>query len=142
MGENYKVRWGWDKVYVYLYHCCCRGVRSGNDLIPRNHTDNFSVAGKRADQLWSCGQCLMWDFGLVSVLGLRSPLKFAPILLLQLTYKVIWFIAIVLPLLVAGRLPNFAILMSVLFASFIVGDLIAIPFPYVFAKQPGQTSQA
>ena len=31
-------------------------------------------------------------FGLLSILGLRAPLKFVSILLLQLSYKVIWFV--------------------------------------------------
>ena len=33
-------------------------------------------------------------FGLLSMLGLRQPKKFAPILLLQFTYKMIWFILV------------------------------------------------
>jgi hypothetical protein len=77
-------------------------------------------------------------FGILSIFGLRSPLKFAPILLLQLCYKSIWFIAVILPLLIAGRLPSYAIFIAIIFATYIVGDLIAIPFSYVFAKQSGK----
>jgi hypothetical protein len=73
-------------------------------------------------------------FAVLSVFGLRSPLKFVPVLMLQLTYKTIWFIAIIMPLLVAGRLPMYAIPLCAIFASYIVGDLIAIPFHYVFKK--------
>ncbi|MGE5458754.1 MAG: hypothetical protein ACM3RX_10405 [Methanococcaceae archaeon] len=36
--------------------------------------------------------------GLVSVLGLRAPLKFVPVLLLQLTCKIVWFLGVALPL--------------------------------------------
>lgn len=36
-------------------------------------------------------------FGLLSILALRSPLKFVPILLLQLYYKIIWFLGVALP---------------------------------------------
>ena len=73
-------------------------------------------------------------FGLLSILGLRSPLKFLPVLLLQLTYKVIWFIGVLLPLLVSGRISLFELPYAVFFATYIIGDLIAIPFPYVFSK--------
>jgi hypothetical protein len=71
-------------------------------------------------------------------LGLLSPLKFAPILLLQLSYKVIWFIGVILPILFAGKFQTYALLHVVIFATYIIGDLIAIPFSYVFARQSDQ----
>jgi hypothetical protein len=74
-------------------------------------------------------------FGILSILGLRSPLKFVPILLLQLCYKSIWFIGIILPILVSGNFPAYGLLTVIIFATYIIGDLIAIPFSYVFAKQ-------
>jgi hypothetical protein len=77
-------------------------------------------------------------FGLLSILGLRSPLKFAPVLLLQLCYKVVWFIGVLLPILFAGEFQAYALLYVVIFATYIIGDLIAIPFSYVFAKQSEQ----
>jgi hypothetical protein len=76
-------------------------------------------------------------FALVSVLGLRSPLKFAPVLLLSLSYKLIWFIAVVIPLLISQQFPGYASLLAVIFMTYIVGDLIAIPFPIVFAQATG-----
>ena len=76
------------------------------------------------------------SFGLLSVLGLQSPLKFVAVLLLQLCYKVIWFIGVLLPLLFANKFPSFAIPMTIIFATFIIGDLIAIPFSYLLGKEP------
>ena len=61
-------------------------------------------------------------------------MKFAPVLLLQLSYKVIWFIGVIISILAAGKFPNYAILHVVIFATYIIGDLIAIPFSYVFSK--------
>jgi hypothetical protein len=72
-------------------------------------------------------------FGLVSVLGLRAPLKFAPVLLLQLFYKSIWLVGVVVPLWATGELPAHALLFIGIFATYIVGDLIALPFSYLFA---------
>lgn len=72
-------------------------------------------------------------FGLLSALGLRAPLRFAP-LPLQLSYKVIWVVAVVLPLFLAGTLPRCALLHVVVFASHIVGDLVAIPFDHLFKR--------
>jgi len=77
-------------------------------------------------------------FALLSILGLRSPLTFVPILLLQLAYKVVWFFGIIIPILVVGKFPTYALLYIVVFATFIIEDLIAIPFSYVFAKQSDQ----
>jgi hypothetical protein len=76
------------------------------------------------------------------VLGLRAPLKIAPVLVLQLSYKVIWFVGVILPLLISGQFPPYAILFVAIFASFIIGDLIAIPFAYVFGKEPSQEARA
>ena len=74
-------------------------------------------------------------FALLSILGLRAPLKFVPVLLLQLTFKVIWFVGVVLPLGIAGKLTADVISSVVIYALTIVGDLIAIPFAWVLAKQ-------
>jgi hypothetical protein len=75
------------------------------------------------------------SFGLLSILGLRSPLKFTPVLLLELSYKVIWFIGVILPIVVTAKFPSCALVYVIIFATFIIGDLIAIPFSCVFAKQ-------
>ncbi len=77
-------------------------------------------------------------FGLVSVLGLRAPLRYSPVLLLQLCYKSVWFIAIIIPALTRGTLPGYAVLPVAIYASYIIGDLIALPFPYLFAGAAGQ----
>src|SRR4030042_957410 len=73
-------------------------------------------------------------FAILAIFGLRSPLKFVPVLFLQLCYKAVWFIGVVLPLLVTAQFPTYAILHAVIFATYIVGDIIAIPFSYLFAK--------
>ena len=76
-----------------------------------------------------------FSFALLSMLGLQSPLKFAPLLLLQLAYKAVWFVGVVLPLLLTGKFPQYALLFTGIYMSYIIGDLIAIPFSYLFAKQ-------
>jgi CDP-diglyceride synthetase len=75
------------------------------------------------------------SFAILSILGLRSPLKFVPVLFLQLCYKVIWFIGVLLPRLLGGQLPFHAMMLALLFATYLVGDLIAIPFGRLFAKE-------
>jgi hypothetical protein len=135
MSENLKVRWGWLK-FMYIYTIVIAGgFGLAMIFVPEVIT---SVGGWPADEpiAWGIVASVYVAFGILSIFGLRSPLKFVPILFLQLSYKSIWFIAVVLPLLVAGRFPSYAILTVVIFATFIIGDLIAIPFPYIFAKEP------
>ena len=74
-------------------------------------------------------------FGVLSILGLRSPLKLVPVLFLQLCYKSIWFLAVLLPRLLGGHLPSHAMILSLIFATYLVGDLIAIPFSRLFARE-------
>ena len=74
-------------------------------------------------------------FGLSSILGLRAPKKFIPVLLMQLTYKVAWFIGIVFPLLITGQFPIHGYLLAVIFATYIVGDILVIPFSDLLAKE-------
>ena len=73
-------------------------------------------------------------FAILSVMGLRSPVKFVPVLLLQLFYKAIWFVGVILPLLISGQFPMYATLYVIIFATYIIGDIIAIPFSLLFAK--------
>ncbi|MBW1710636.1 MAG: hypothetical protein JRG97_04560 [Deltaproteobacteria bacterium] len=134
MPENIKVRWGWLKfMYVYTF-VGAGGFGLGMIIIP----DVMKSLLNWPDQdpiVFGVSGSLYLTFGLISILGLRSPLKFVPVLVMQLCYKVIWFIGVALPLLVAGDFPIYAVLHVVIFASYIIGDLIAIPFPYVFSKQ-------
>lgn len=74
-------------------------------------------------------------FGLVGLLGLRFPLTLSPVLGLQALYKSLFLIGVTLPLLVIGELPPFAVSLSLLFVLFIVGDLIAVPFSYLFSHE-------
>jgi len=76
-------------------------------------------------------------FGLVSIPGLRAPLKFVPLLLLQLSYKVVWFLGVALPPGLKGQFPAHGYIFVAIFLSYIIGDLIAIPFGYVLKNPEG-----
>jgi hypothetical protein len=75
---------------------------------------------------------ILLAFGLAAIGGLRAPLKYCPILLAELAYKLIWFLAVVIPLVAQGRFPASAVVQAAIFVAFVVGDLVAIPFRYVF----------
>jgi hypothetical protein len=54
---------------------------------------------------------------------------------LELVYKPVWLLALVLPLFLKGQFPFYVVFISVTFVAFIVGDLIAVPFSYLFTKK-------
>ena len=77
--------------------------------------------------------CLV-AFGILCALGLRSPIKFAPVLFFQLCYKTTWVALVLVPLWMRGELPSYHWLLTLFFVVAIVGDLIAVPFGYLFRK--------
>jgi len=134
MSQDKNVRWGWLKgMYIYTI-VGAGGFGLGIIMMPDVMRSMFDWPSQDPIVLGITGSVYV-SFALLSILGLRSPLKFSPVLLLQLSYKVIWFIGVILPILVTGKFPSYAILYVVIFATYIIGDLIAIPFSYVFAKQ-------
>jgi hypothetical protein len=137
MSQDSKIRLGWLKgMYIYTIvgaGMCGLGMLVAPEVMkamfqwPVNEPLAFGVIGS-----------VYTAFGLLSILGLRSPLKFAPLLLMQLCYKSIWFIGVLLPLLITAHFPAYGITMAIIFATYIIGDLIAIPFGHVFAKESNQ----
>ncbi|MDA3788486.1 MAG: hypothetical protein PF503_08335 [Desulfobacula sp.] len=73
-------------------------------------------------------------FGLLSILGLKSPLKFVSVLFLQFLYKSIWLIGVILPLLLKGQLQLYGIIITLIFLTYIIADLFSIPFGYLFSS--------
>lgn len=136
MKKEPVVRWGWLK-FMYIYTILVAGgFGLGIIFFPNIAMTLFRWPIEEPIAMGIVGSAYV-AFGILSIFGLRSPLKFTPILLLQLCYKTVWFLGVILPLLVSSRFPNYAIVITAIFASFIVGDLIAIPFPYIFSKQTG-----
>jgi hypothetical protein len=52
-----------------------------------------------------------------------------------LSYKRVWFAGVALHLAVKGQFPAHGHVFAAIFLSFIIGDLIAIPFGYTFGKK-------
>jgi hypothetical protein len=134
MSKELNVRWGWLKgMYIYTI-VGAGGFGLGMIIMPEFMQSSFGWPSQDPIVLGICGS-IYFAFALLSILGLRSPLKFSPVLLLQLSYKVVWFIGVILPILFGGKFPSYALLYVFIFATYIIGDLIAIPFSYVFAKE-------
>jgi len=121
---------GLAEVYVLIYYFWSRGFGVGVILAPGVLIPMMGFPLQDPVIFGIVGSVYV-AFGLLSILGLRAPLKFVSILLLQLSYKVIWFLGVFLPLLAKGQFPAHGYIFVVIFLSFIIGDLIAIPFGYI-----------
>lgn len=67
-------------------------------------------------------------FAICSLFGLHAPLRFAPVLLFQLLYKITWLALVFAPHALRGGAPGYAWLLAAVFASYVVFDLLALPF--------------
>ncbi len=134
MSEDFKIRWGWLKL-MYIYTIVSAGGTGlGMVFIPEVIKSVFKFPSQDPIVFGAFG-CMLISSGILAVFGLRSPLKFVPLLLFQLFYKTIWFAAVLVPFLLANELQMYIIVFIVIFAFYIIGDLIAIPFPYIFSKK-------
>ena len=128
-----KVRDGWLKL-MYIYTALGAGFMGlGMLTILLTINSVFNIPAEEQIIYGVAGSTFL-AFGLVSLLGFRSPLTFVPILLLQMTYKIIWFIGIILPLVIKSQLPSYSIPFILIFATYILGDIIAIPFGRLFNR--------
>ncbi len=72
------------------------------------------------------------SFSLLNLLGIRFPLKFIPILLLQLLYKIAWIISTYLPAKNSGLLNEDLDSFLWICVAGIVLNLLIIPWGYVY----------
>ncbi len=134
MAEMRGVRWRWLR-FMYLYTILGAGGFGLAILVMPERMR--TVLGWPAGEPIALGivASVYLAFGVLSIFGLRDPLRFVPVLVLQLCYKVVWFAGVAVPLAVSGRLPGYAVLTAGIFASYVIGDLVAIPFPYVLGRR-------
>lgn len=73
-------------------------------------------------------------FGLAGAAGLRAPIRFSPVLAVQLVYKVLFLVAGAVPMMLSGSIPGYAIPILVIFLFFAVGNGIALPYHYLLSE--------
>ncbi len=134
MPETTGVRFGWLRV-MYVWTIVGAGGFGLVALFAPSLTESLFGLPAQDPFLRGIIGSVYVAFGILSILGLRSPLKFVPVLFLQLCYKVIWFPVVLVPRLVGGQFPIHAMVLSVIFVTYVVGDLIAIPFGRLFTRE-------
>jgi len=137
MSKDIKIRWGWLK-FMYIYTIVGAGGFGLGIIFVPNIMESVFRYPSQDPILFGIVGCIYVSFGILSLLGLRSPLKFVPILLVELCYKSIWFIGVLIPYLIGKGFPFYAIVFAVIFATYIIGNLIAIPFSNVFSREINQ----
>lgn len=104
MDNNFHVRRGWLKA-MYLYTLIAAGGTGlGMVFFPdvMHSTLGLPVQDPVVFKLY--GSVLLAS-GLAAIPALRSPLKFVPLLLLQLIYKPIWLAVVAVPMFLKGQFP-------------------------------------
>ena len=138
MTNGTKIRFGWIK-FMYCFTIAGAGLPGLGMILFPEKMIAMNKLGPQDPMMYGIVAGVWFAFGILSVFGLRSPLKFLPVLMMQLCYKSAWIIGVAIPLIIAGKMspsdPMF--FMSILT---LIGDLIAIPFPYVFSKQPADSA--
>ncbi|MFX1501731.1 MAG: hypothetical protein ACFFDH_12270 [Promethearchaeota archaeon] len=74
-------------------------------------------------------------FTILAFLGLRDSHRFIHILLLQLFYKLVWFIGVVVPLIATDEFPIYGLVYVIIFATYIIGDILTIAFSDLLKKK-------
>jgi hypothetical protein len=134
MEKSFVVRWGWLRA-MYIYTIITAGgfglaMLAFPGLL--HSLFGFPVDDPTALKLYGS---IILGAGLVAIPALRFPLKFAALLVLQLVYKPIWIFVGALPLFLKGQFPLYVVMIAIIFLGYIVGDLIAIPWAYLFSKR-------
>jgi hypothetical protein len=134
MGDRSAIRWGWLKA-MYIYTVVGAGGFGLAMLVSPSAVQTALRFPAQDPAVFKLYGCVLLAAGLIAIPALRFPLKFVPLLLLQLIYKPIWIILVALPLFLKGQFPLYVVALTVIFSIYIIGDLIAIPFPYLFSKE-------
>jgi len=134
MSQEKKIRMGWIKG-MYMYTILGAGLSGVAMIIAPGLSQRMFGMGEQDPIFFGIAASIWFAFGLMSIFGLKSPLKFLPVLCMQLIYKSAWIVGVIVPLIVTGKLPDYAGLIIVGMASYIIGDLIAIPFHYLFSGE-------
>ena len=133
MKNSAPIRWGWLKIMYFYTLFGAGGLGFGMLFFPGAVRSIFGFPAQDPIVFKLYGSFLLAS-GLIAIPALRSPLKFVPLLFLQLIYKPIWLATAAIPLFLKGQFPFYVVLISVVFVTYIIGNLIAIPFHSLFSK--------
>jgi len=131
--SRHTIRWRWLR-FMYAYTVVVAGLIGLAEIVAPAGVQSVLGMPEQDPVVFGLAASMFLAFGLVAALGLRAPLKYCPILLVELLYKLVWLSGVVLPLALRGQFPASSVVQVVIFITFVVGYLIAIPFRYLLAR--------
>jgi hypothetical protein len=129
--RQHTIRWRWLK-FMYVYTAIVAGSFGLGVILAPSGMQSILDMPAQDPVVFGLNGSIFLAFGLVSIIGVRAPLKYCSLLLVELVYKLIWLWGVVVPLALRGEFPASSMVQVVVFATFVVGDLVAIPFRYMF----------
>jgi hypothetical protein len=134
--RQYTIRWRWLR-FMYVYTVVVAGGFGIAEILAPARVQSMLDMPAQDPIVFGLCASVFLALGLVAILGVRAPLKYCPVLLVELAYKLIWLCGVVIPLAARGQFPASSLVQVVIFGTFVVGDLVAIPFRYMFAGDIG-----
>lgn len=135
MSREPHIRYVWIKI-MYWYTILGAGLSGLGILLFPKKMIALNRFAPQDPMMFGVVASVWVAFGILSILGLRSPLKFLPVLLMQLCYKSVWIIGVVFPLAFKGRLSPNDVVFVMGMLTYVIGDLIAIPFHHLLKREP------
>jgi hypothetical protein len=139
MKNHDNIRWGWLKA---MYILTAIGAGSFGIGIIYSPDLMLKIFGWPVQDMivFGISGSVYLAFAVLALFGLQQPLRFAPVLLLQFIYKVLWIFSVAVPLMINNQFPAYGLLHLTIFIIFITGDLIAIPFSQLLEKNPDKVA--
>lgn len=134
--RQYTIRWRWLR-FMYICTIVVAGGFGIAEILAPARVQSMLDMPAQDPMVFGLSASVFLALGLIAILGLRAPLKYCPVLLVELSYKLIWICGVVVPLAFRGQFPASSLVQLMIFAAFIVGDFIAIPFRYMFGRDIG-----
>jgi hypothetical protein len=108
MEERSLIRRGWLKA-MYLYTIFGAGGFGLAILAFPKTVQTLLRAPVQDPVIFKAYGAVLFTAGLIAIPALRAPLKFVPLLLLQLVYKPIWLAVVAIPFFLKGQFPLYVV---------------------------------
>ena len=133
MNGDVGIRWGWLKA-MYIYTLVGAGGFGLSMLAMPGRLQSMLGFPAQDPATFKLYGSILLGSGLSAIPALRFPLKFLALLLLQVIYKPVWIALAAMPFFLRGQFPLYIVTITVVFLIYIIGDIIAIPWSYLFSK--------
>jgi len=108
MLSQYTIRWRWLR-FMYVYTAIVAGAFGLAVILAPALVQSIFDMPAQDPVVFGLSGSFFLAFGLAAIPGVRAPLKYCPVLLMELVYKLIWLFGVVVPLALRGEFPTSAV---------------------------------